>query len=202
VIKTIFFDIGGVLVDLHPERTGEIMEEVTGLPAHQIEDIFPYEAHHEYERGHLDDHRFFEAVKNTLPDSLELKEADFWKAWMAMVGKPKRTASWIPRLRESVPVWLLSNTNRYHVEHLLPDYSFYRNVDGSIFSFETGFRKPEPGIFMEALRRCNLQPDEAVFIDDLETNVCAAAELGIKAVQFVSPRQLATELQSLGFSVE
>ncbi|NOZ74286.1 MAG: HAD family phosphatase [FCB group bacterium] len=202
MIKTIFFDIGGVLVDLHPERTEALLAEATGLSGETLREVFPEAAHHQYERGFLDDTQFFQEVKRALPDSTPLSETIFWKAWMAMVGEAKRTADWIPRLRERVPVWLLSNTNRHHVTHLLPDYPFYSAVDGAVFSYETGSRKPEPGIFQEALRQTKQDPGQALFIDDLKPNVEAAETQGFLAIQFHSPEQLAHELTRLGFPID
>ncbi|MFQ6613588.1 MAG: HAD family hydrolase [Fidelibacterota bacterium] len=202
MIKTIFFDIGGVLVDLHPERTENLLSEATGLPVEKLREVFPEEAHHEYERGDLSDDQFFQEVKRSLPDSAPLSRDLFWKAWMALVGRPKPTARWIPQLQKTAPVWLLSNTNPYHVTHLLPDYSFYSSVDGAVFSYETGTRKPEAGIFREALKRTNLHPEQALFIDDLAPNIEAARNQGFATIRFHSPEQLARDLDRLGFSID
>jgi len=202
MIKTIFFDIGGVLVDLHPERTESILSKATNLPVDVLWKVFPEDAHHEYERGRIDDHEFFNAVCQALPNASTLDEDTFWNAWMSMVGKLKPTAGWIPRLQASVPVWLLSNTNRYHVTHLLPNFPFYTAVDGTVFSYEVGFRKPESGIFQEALRRCRIAPEQALFIDDLEANVQAAIREGFHAIHFQSPEQLSQELIHMGYSIE
>ncbi|RMF10199.1 MAG: HAD family phosphatase [Candidatus Neomarinimicrobiota bacterium] len=201
MIRTLFFDIGGVLVDLHPERTETLLQKQTGLDPDTLRDRFPLDVHHDYERGRLDDQTFFQRVKAKLgPEAHNLSPSAFWQAWMAMVGRPKRTAAWISVLRQEVPVWLLSNTNRYHVVHLLPDYPFYSQVDGAIFSYETGYRKPEAGIFHLALERAGVAPEEALFIDDVEANVTAARAVGLEAIHFHTPEQLAEELHRRGWN--
>ena len=66
-ITTVFFDIGGVLVDIDPGRTLNILSERAGVSREIMEASFPEFAHHDYERGKINDHEFFQAVKKALP---------------------------------------------------------------------------------------------------------------------------------------
>ena len=52
MIKTIFFDIGGVLIDIHPEKTYQYISDCVDLSPDIIEKKFPWEAHNEYEKGY------------------------------------------------------------------------------------------------------------------------------------------------------
>jgi putative hydrolase of the HAD superfamily len=45
-------------------------------------------------------------------------------------------------------------------------------------------------------------PEQAVFIDDRTGNAEAAAALGVHAIRFESPEQLAEELKSLGVDAD
>ena len=81
MIKTIFFDIGGVLIDIHPEKTYQYISDCVDLSPEIIEKKFPWEAHNEYEKGYISDRDWFMAVKEALPQPCCLKESDFWKGW-------------------------------------------------------------------------------------------------------------------------
>ena len=58
-----------------------------------------------------------------------------------------------------------------------------RYVPWTFVSCETGARKPERAAFQIALDRLGVAPDEVVFVDDSQTNVDAAAALGMRAVR-------------------
>jgi 2-haloacid dehalogenase len=59
-------------------------------------------------------------------------------------------------------------------------------------------RKPFPQFYHILLDRYNLNPREAVFIDDNLRNVHAATNVGIEAIHFLSPELLRSELKTKG----
>lgn len=69
-------------------------------------------------------------------------------------------------------------------------------LDASVFSSETGVRKPDPRIFREALERIEADPAETVFVGDrLMDDVSGAQTVGMRAVhtrQFRHERDEAT----------
>ena len=58
--------------------------------------------------------------------------------------------------------------------------------------------KPEAELFRILLRRNNLAPEQAIFIDDSLKNVDAARALGLHAIHFRSADALERELLALG----
>jgi HAD superfamily hydrolase (TIGR01509 family) len=58
--------------------------------------------------------------------------------------------------------------------------------------------KPEPAIYAYLLAQYGLEASHTVLIDDTVVNLEAAAQLGIRTIQFENPRQCARELQALG----
>ena len=57
-------------------------------------------------------------------------------------------------------------------------------LDVMVFSDELGVRKPQPEIFLHALRELGVEPVNAVFVGDrLETDVQGAANVGMTTVQ-------------------
>ncbi|ORE19567.1 epoxide hydrolase N-termina [Rhizopus microsporus] len=46
-----------------------------------------------------------------------------------------------------------------------------------------GLRKPDPNFFLHACRLLNIQPNEAIFLDDIGMNLRSASQLGMKTIQ-------------------
>lgn len=199
----IFFDIGGVLLDLHFNRMLDHLSRYSQLNKDRIQQHFPLEIHHRYEKGMLSDSDYFQQVKSALPQPNALTETAFWRGWELLIGGEKATVKIFDRLRASYPVWLLSNTNPYHIQYLAPRYAFYHAAHGHIFSYEVGSRKPEADIFQTALKQTKVEtPPRALFIDDMEENVEKATDLGIHALHFTQPEILFDQLKELGLPVD
>ncbi|MGH7502141.1 MAG: HAD family hydrolase [Longimicrobiales bacterium] len=80
---------------------------------------------------------------------------------------------------------LATNQQRYRGAHMAHVLGYDVLFDRSFYSYEIGFRKPDAGFFHAVLASLPFQPQEMLFIDDLEANVVAAATFGLAAVQFV-----------------
>ena len=57
--------------------------------------------------------------------------------------------------------------------------------------------KPNERIYRIALARLNVEPNEAVFVDDSSENIIAARDFGMAAVHFTDPQQARRELMIL-----
>ena len=62
--------------------------------------------------------------------------------------------------------------------------------------------KPDPALFHILLRRNDIAPSRAVFIDDTLRNVEAANALDLHGIHFTSPEALERELRALGLLTE
>jgi putative hydrolase of the HAD superfamily len=62
-------------------------------------------------------------------------------------------------------------------------------MDAVVLSFEVGARKPEPAIYLEALRALGANADDAVFVDDQPAYCDGAAALGIDTLLIVRDRE-------------
>ncbi len=69
--------------------------------------------------------------------------------------------------------------------------------DAVVISSEVGMRKPEERIFVHALARLGLAPQECVFIDDIEANVAAAQALGMIGLHHRDPETTAAAVREL-----
>jgi FMN phosphatase YigB (HAD superfamily) len=123
---------------------------------------------------------------------------DFRLLWCDHFTLEKPTAALLKKLTLSHKVYLLSNTNHMHYEFIRERFAFPHQVHGAVLSYRLGLRKPEPAMYLAALKRARVQAHQAVFIDDLAPNVEAARRLGIHALRYTGLDALRRDLAQLG----
>ncbi|MDP6338830.1 MAG: HAD family phosphatase [Candidatus Marinimicrobia bacterium] len=198
MIKNIFFDIGGVLIDIHPDRCVQYWANSADLSLDEIKTVFSDEVYHAYETGQLSDREFFLAFKDALPQPCCLKESDFWRGWQKLLGEESPVSKLLKPLSSQYNIWLLSNTNPRHIQDELDlRYTFPKRIDGAVYSFDAGARKPDPAIYKYALKVSGAVAGESLFIDDLLPNIEAAKVLGWEGIHYQNINQLKTALNQV-----
>ena len=86
-------------------------------------------------------------------------------------------------------------TNSFGIEYPREDWP--RLFDATVVSHEVGLRKPDPAIYELALQRLGVEAGAAVFLDDMQPNIDAAAAMGMATVLHVNPATSATALGEL-----
>lgn len=140
-----------------------------------------------FESGSIDADAFLAHAKETLGLSHALTEAEFRILWADIFWPNQELIDLLAGLRDRLTLVMLSNTNPVHIEFArarFPElFSLFR---GTVFSFETGSRKPDPAIFREALRVAGASPEETLYFDDVAEYADAASALGMHGYQYVS----------------
>ena len=197
-IKQIFFDIGGVLLEIDHVRSLQFWSDCTDLSIDVIKDHFPHEVHEQYEIGKLSDYEFFRAVKDALPQPNCLKEDDFWRGWNKLIVAETETVKLLSLLKQSYNVYLLSNTNPRHIKHEIASrFSFQNNVTRAFYSFDLGCRKPDTAIYLKSLELACAKAEESLFIDDLKINLEVAKSLGMKTILYKGHHKIFNELSAI-----
>jgi putative hydrolase of the HAD superfamily len=78
-----------------------------------------------------------------------------------------------------------------------PRADFPGLFDTVVISGECGMRKPEEEIFMHTAKILGLEPQQCIFIDDMEANVAAAVACGMTGVHHTEAAQTVAALQDL-----
>jgi putative hydrolase of the HAD superfamily len=197
-LRGAIFDFGGVMTESLFRRRRDADPELVGLLAFFYQDLravyhLPTSTHdlHQLEIGKLSEAEFYrriceryEAEGNPRVDPERVRALVFpnhAEASAAMVDAVRqvreagyRTALLTNNAREWEPMW----------RPLVPvDELFHVVVDSSV----VGLRKPDPQVYELTCERLGLQPNECIFVDDLECNVDAAAALGMEVVHCVDP---------------
>jgi len=93
---------------------------------------------------------------------------------------------------------LLSNTDPERfafVRRRFPEVLFF---DDYVLSYELKLLKPDPAIYLAAVRLAGVSPQECVFIDDMEENIAGAVAAGLRGIHYRLETDLAAELRKLG----
>lgn len=108
-------------------------------------------------------------------------------------------AAAVRTLQSRYQMALLTNASAGQADRIREQHGFDVQAEFDVYvnSALVGLRKPDPAIFRLTLEQLGVEPQQAVFLDDMVYNVDAARELGIHTVQFVDPPTSLAELEAL-----
>jgi 2-haloacid dehalogenase len=198
-IRTVVFDLGGVLIDWDPRHLyRQLFDGDEAAMEVFLAEVTTPEWNAQQDAGRS----WAEAVaelSRDQPDHRELIEA-YWKRWPETLGgSHDDTVAILAELKAAaVPVYALSNWSAETFPVALERFPFLGWFDGIVVSGQVGVAKPDPGIFRHLIERFALDPSTTLFVDDSETNVRAAAAAGITAVRFEDAASLRRVLRAGG----
>jgi putative hydrolase of the HAD superfamily len=194
VIKTVIFDLGGVIVPLDFKRGYAKMEPLCGYPAAEIpQRLRKTDLVTRYEIGAIESPAFVAQLSELL--GMKVSYSEFCELWSSIfLPETLIQEPLLQRIRERHRLLLLSNTNDIHFSMIERTYPILRLFDDRVLSYKVGASKPTPRIYEEAIVRAGCRPEECVFIDDVPAFVEGARKAGIDAVQFESQEQVEREL--------
>ncbi len=202
MIKYILFDIGNVFITVQPERAitklSKFMDPHTAALIREKEDEFMKKIQHDQElleTGMMTMEEFFSKLKNEIGLKMELEQ--FEDVWCSMFSRKKDVIQFAEELSKKYKIFLLSNTNETHINHLYEALTIFDFISGTALSHEIGYLKPQPDFYYKALEKLNIKAEESIFIDDLELNVNAAAEAGITSFKFENLEKLKNDLTTV-----
>jgi putative hydrolase of the HAD superfamily len=194
-VKAVIFDIGGVL-EINP-RTGwqERWAARLGLE--------PKELHRRldpvWSRGDIGEVTLAEVEQQTAR-LLHLTSADLrafmddlWQEYLGTLNE--ELARYFAGLRSRYRTAIISNSFVGAREREQAAYGFEDMCDVVVYSHEEGMKKPDPRIYEIACRKLQIEPAEAVFLDDMPINVEGAARMGMTAVRFIDNQQATAALE-------
>lgn len=193
-IKTIIFDLGGVIIDLDELATTRAFAKLSGLSSEQvIQDYLQNPIFKQYEKGLISDTDFRAGINQFLNTNLSDHEIDH--AWNAMLGDiPGERLELLTELRKSHQVLILSNTNSIHEKafnQILKQgcgaNSMHEFADQVFFSHELHMRKPDTEIYTKVLELASMHAAECLFLDDKKENLTGAASVGINTLHITHP---------------
>lgn len=194
-IKCLLFDIGNVVLFFDNHR---VSKRLAGLIQHNEDEIFRYVfslyIDSELDIGRTPTLEFLRWVKKEL--SLELSLDELKDIFDDIFTENETVCNLLKLLKGKIPLLGVTNTNESHFDFIVEHYDVLNLFDHIITSFELGIKKPDTGIYVEALRYSKAHPQQCLFIDDQEKNTVPASLLGLKTHYFRSYEELVRELQT------
>lgn len=109
---------------------------------------------------------------------------DILRIWYR-VELDHRVLALVDRVRAAgVVTALATNQQRYRGGWMLANLPYDQHFDRQFHSFQVGLAKPDPAYFSHVVETLGVDPEEAVFVDDMAANVRGARRAGLNAVQF------------------
>ena len=186
-IKSIIFDLGGVILNLNYSKTEDEFKKIGVL---NFKEFYSQKKQtllfDDFEKGKINPKEFISFLKEA--ENLKIKEIDFINAWNAMLLEiPIEKLQFINGLKKDYKIFLLSNTNEIHIKKFEKDLKknnmleqFYKCFDKIYYSSRMGKRKPEKNCFNQVLEENGLIAENTLFIDDSIQHIEGAEKAGIK----------------------
>jgi len=198
-VQVIVFDFGGVLMDWDPYY---LYSKILGNDRQVVERFFKevdfFGWNEEQDRG-----RTFAVATAELiarfPEYTELIQAYDRRYLESIAGAFQPVVEILYALKEAgYRLFGLSNWPAEKFALVRPRYPFFEWFDGLVISGEVGLIKPDKAIFDLLLERAGYPARECLFIDDHDSNIRAARDLGFQTILFQSPQLLEEELRRIG----
>jgi len=197
MINTIILDIGNVLArfgwkEYLLERTynKEQVQRISMATVHS-------EAWKQWDRGCMTAKEMSD-ICCQYDIGIEKEVRQFFDDVYSIVQEFDHSQEFVRRLKENgYKVYLLSNFNGGHYLYCKDHFTFMQYVDGGVISYEVNHVKPEPQIYSLLLNKYQINPAQAVFLDDMIENLEAAKQFGLHTILVENHEQALSQLREL-----
>jgi 2-haloacid dehalogenase len=201
--QNLVFDLGNVLIGWDPRAL--FRKLFVGREAEMewfLENVCTNHWNLEQDRGR----KFADGVAELVaqhPETWHGAIRAYDERWIEMLtGEIHGSVALLERLQAlGAPLYALTNWNQDKFQQARELYPFLGHFRGIVVSGDERCVKPEPVIYRTLLDRYALTADSCLFIDDSEKNVHGAEAVGMRAILFRNPEQLAGALRGYGFDV-
>ena len=186
-IKTVMFDLGGVIITLNQPGAVERFKELGLENASEMLDPYRQQGiFGDVEEGLISAESFRQELSKLIGRELTFDECRY--GWLGYVKElPKRNLEVLRELRrQGYRLLLLSNTNPFMMSWVMsPDFdgeghSLNDYMDACYLSYELKCMKPDDQMFRSVLMKEKTFPFEILFVDDGPRNVAVASQMGFR----------------------
>lgn len=195
MIKTVYFDLGNVLVFFSRPKMLMQVARCTGMSENALKELFLDRSWLQaYESGQMDSIGLYQNLRAYAPKPFSLHEL----LHAASDIFTPNEAIW-PLVRElkekGIRLILLSNTCECHYNRIHSIYPILHLFDHKVLSFEVGYLKPDRRIFKKALQFAECAPEECFYIDDIPEFIASAKKEGLNGFVYTDVNSLRQEIK-------
>ena len=201
MIKSIIFDLGGVLIDWNPDY---VYLNVFNGNKKKMNWFFKTICTEEWNLNQDAGYSLEKATNDLIklyPNYKSYIEM-YYGRWEEMLGGEIEKSVWIlNKLVSQFEVYALSNWSAETFPVALKRFKFLNLFKDIIVSGKEKLIKPDPKIFELAAIRFKIKPSETIFIDDNLKNIISAKKMNFITHHFKNPEKLIIDLNKYGIKI-
>ncbi len=199
MIEAVVSDLGNVLLRFDNNVFYRALVPFTRRPVDEIRAVT-----HEnldllmlFEKGAVTPLEFYRNVRDILGLAADYEQ--FFRAYcQGVFSLVPEVGDLYRRLKPRYRMILLSNVDIIRWSHVKSSFPEILLFDDFVLSFDVGAMKPEPEIYLEAIRAAGVRPEQTLFIDDMRANVEGAERMGMNGLWHGPDSDLAANLGRFG----
>jgi len=201
MIKTILCDLGNVIVFFDHKRIVKNLAKFSDKNENYIHNFFHNsKARKDFYKGKITAAKLFMNFKNNL--NLKINFDEFKKIWCScFTNLNKDMEILLYKLKKHYKLIVLSDTDEIHFLYIKEKYKVLDIFDDFVLSYKVGYSKPNPLIYLYALKKAKTLPNKILYIDDIHRYVTTAKFFGIKSIQYKNFDQLIKDLKKLNIKI-
>lgn len=196
MIKAIIFDYNGVVKKINKYFFDDV-ELIFGLSTQEKENAkkTTRDISEQLDKGLLDEDSFWmkfaERINKSMPSDVKALSRKLFSEHFELY---EEVVNMVKNLKtEGYVTAVLSDTFLYMAE-ITRERNGYDYFDKVYLSCEVGFVKPQKEFYELAVKDLAVLPEECIFIDDSESNLLPAKEIGMKTVLAKKPDQIVEDI--------
>lgn len=195
--SVIVFDLGNTIIRFDHNISAKKIANLFRLDSKKIYDtFFDSEITRAFEKGDISPKEFHKRASLFLGVKMPYK--DFTAIWNDIFWEDKDACDLARQLKKNYKLFLLSNVNRLHFEHIEKKFDIIKIFDEIVLSYLVGATKPDKLIYEDVIRRAGGDRTKLLYVDDREDLIKEASALGIDSVRFEGAAELKKTLAGKG----
>ncbi len=201
MIKAIISDMGQVVLWFDNRQFYRRLSQVSSLDEEEIRQRVRdhFDLIELFDTGQISAQEFYLKVINLTQANLTFEA--FQEAYCDVFSPNYSVIEILKKIKNRYRLILLSNTDCLRFSFIQQRFPEIMIFDSLVLSYQVGLMKPHPQIYRLALQAAQVEPPEALFIDDLEENIRTAETLGLATILYRPETDLVQALLSYGIDL-
>ncbi len=185
MLKAIIFDLNGVFVKSHEFLSERILRDFR-IPEDKFIPVLNHVLNQARKPEVTESWSLWEPELKNL--GIKFTREEWWDYWFRYEREDISMLNLARELKaQGMKIFIISNNFVERANYYRENFSFAylkETADKIYFSFETGFKKPDPEAYLNILRENDLNPEDCIYFDNAPENIEAANRLGIESYLF------------------
>jgi putative hydrolase of the HAD superfamily len=197
MINCVISDLGKVILFFDNFIFFQKMAEYCPHSAHDIaERVHRYkDMIRSFDTGKIEPEDFYKETMLKL--EAKIRQDTFFRIYNDVFSANPPVLDLLKKLKTNNKLILLSNTDVERFGFIKKKFPEIFLFDDYVLSYEVGYMKPHPEIYIEALKKARVRAEECVFLDDLLENIEGAQRLGMNAILYEPQTDLEHRLKQM-----